>query len=323
MSAALTLNKTQIITKAMQIIGALPSGQLPTDQEMADNTLHLNLLLKSYLAEGLINWHQELFILFPVKGQTSYLFPPNNTDQIKWTTESALLTSALAQDCPAGESTLTLGAPPASPFNQGQVGGGTLVGVTLADNSLFWSYLQDKVTDTRITLIEGLTAPAVKGACLYFLLDNGLPQTLPSKIIAAWRRNAAQQDFPLRPLAFHDYQRLTTKTQTGIPLQYAIRETLTDRRIYLWPTPQDSAYQIYLQAQTEYTILEDDSSPVPLSSEGYLALVWELASLLGVEFGCDINLLGIITAKAQYYKDLALGFGIEGSYIQLAPDYGP
>jgi hypothetical protein len=323
MTTTLTLNKTQIITKAMQIIGALPSGQLPTDQEMVDNSLHLNLLLKSYLAEGLINWHQDLFILFPVKGQTSYIFPPNNTDQIKWTTESALLTSTLAEGCAAGDSILTLSNPPTSNFNQGQVGAGTLVGVTLTDNTLFWSYTQNEVTDTQVSLIDSLSASATKGACIYFLLDNGAPRSLPSKLVAVMRRNATHQDFPLRPLAFHDYQRLTTKTQTGIPLQYTTRETLTDRRIYLWPTPQDSTYRIYLQAQTEYTVMEDDSSPVPISSEGYLALVWELASLLGIEFGCDINLLGVITAKAQYYKDLALGFGTEGSYVQLAPDYGP
>lgn len=51
-----TVNTTQIVTRALQILGVLPGGTSATGDQLTDATLHLNLMLKSWQNDGMQLW---------------------------------------------------------------------------------------------------------------------------------------------------------------------------------------------------------------------------------------------------------------------------
>jgi hypothetical protein len=67
-----TLDRDAIITRALRMIGATGAGQTPTADEISDGSLMLNMMLKSWMADGFQLWTLTQTSLTPVASQYKY-----------------------------------------------------------------------------------------------------------------------------------------------------------------------------------------------------------------------------------------------------------
>ena len=67
-----TLDRDALITTALRLGGAVGSGQTPTADEITDGSTMLNLMLKSWMNDGLHLWTVERTQITPVQGQSVY-----------------------------------------------------------------------------------------------------------------------------------------------------------------------------------------------------------------------------------------------------------
>ena len=69
-----TLNRNALITRALKMISVISASQTPTASEINDGSEALNLLLKSWQADGLQLWTVTQKSVTPVQGQYKYTF---------------------------------------------------------------------------------------------------------------------------------------------------------------------------------------------------------------------------------------------------------
>ena len=69
-----TLNRNALITRALRMISVVSASQTPTQSEITDGSEALNLLLKSWQADGLQLWTVTQKSVTPVQGQYKYTF---------------------------------------------------------------------------------------------------------------------------------------------------------------------------------------------------------------------------------------------------------
>jgi len=85
-----TLDRDSISTRALQMIGAVGSGQTPTAAELSDAADVLNLMLKSWQADGMQLWKIETQSLTPVASQSNYTWGPSGDINTLWRPEAVL-----------------------------------------------------------------------------------------------------------------------------------------------------------------------------------------------------------------------------------------
>lgn len=71
-----TLDRDALITRALRTIGATGAGQTPTADEITDGGIVLNLMLKSWQADGFQLFTLAEFSVTPVESQSLYTFGP-------------------------------------------------------------------------------------------------------------------------------------------------------------------------------------------------------------------------------------------------------
>ena len=309
-----TVNKSQIITKALQIIGALPEGQQPTELQKEDAGLMLNLLNASYRAEGLVSWLQETYLLFADRNKGRYRLDSDYGN--KWTTEGGCIWSTLATDMTMGDQAVTLTVGPGSPFAVNAMSSLYDIGIRLDNGDWHFSKLVTYSGPTSFTLLNSLPSAASAGNRVY--CTQGIAPR-PAKIANVYRSNDSDLSSPLSYMAFEDYQTLSNKAQLGIPNSYTYINRKDYTRFYLWPVP-DKGYRIYILSESDYTDLDNDSTIPGIAKEMYLVMVWELASLLAIEYGVESKMINMIKRTALQYKEVALSFADQGSYIKIEPD---
>lgn len=72
MSATFTLNRDQVITGALRLLGVLGQGDSPDPIQVQDAAEALNVLVKSWQADGLQLWKVKKYTLALVQGQHEY-----------------------------------------------------------------------------------------------------------------------------------------------------------------------------------------------------------------------------------------------------------
>lgn len=309
-----TVNKSQIITKALQIIGALPEGQTPTELQKTDAGLMLSMLNASYRAEGLVSWLQETYVLFTDRNKGRYHLDSDYGNQ--WSTEGGVIWSTLATSMLAGDTSVTLTAEPSSPFKVNDMSSLYDVGIRLDNGEFHFSKMVTYSGPTSFALLDSLPSAAAAGNRVY-CTQGTAPR--PSRIAQVYRSTDSDISSPLSYLSIEDYQALSNKAQLGVPNSYSYINRKDYTRFYLWPVP-DKGYRISILSESDYTDLDNDNDIPGVAKEMYLVMVWELAAMLAVEYGVDTRMINMIKRTAMQYKEVALSFADQSSYIKLEPD---
>lgn len=329
------MTRDQIITRALQIIGAIDPGQDPDTDQIDTAALELNMLLKSYVNEGYLPWKYETLVLFPEPPKYARYDIYSGASAREWTTEDKLGWVEVTTDTSGSSfnSILVKSSSDSiySPFNPETISVGDRLGIRMDDTDLAWrtvSSIGFVGDDTQINLDSSVEGSIEEGDRVYFFTPPRA-HTL-HQILNVTRRDDNDHDTPLHHISFKDYQWLTRKaTQPGTPVQYSYRQDVVmddgawARQVthfYLWPPPKDATYRFYILGTRLFHDLNEAEDTPDIPQEWLLALTWELASNLSIEYALDTEHENAIARKAGMFKEKALSASAEGSYIKFEPD---
>lgn len=71
-SVDFSLNRNELIKAALRHIGVGVTGETPSNEEISDASISLNMMLKAWMAEGVLLWKREEISLSLVDGQNTY-----------------------------------------------------------------------------------------------------------------------------------------------------------------------------------------------------------------------------------------------------------
>ena len=159
----------------------------------------------------------------------------------------------------------------------------------------------------------------------------GTSQTIntprPLKIHQAWLRNTDDStDKPLNILTRQEYDTLSAKSSTGIPVSlfYDPQGGATAYgTIHLWPKPDTTAiadYTCYIVYQRPFEDFDASTDTPDFPQEWYLPLMWMLAYTMAPMHGVPLEERKLLLAEASNLKQQALNFGMEEGSLMIQPD---
>src|SRR5579872_395359 len=294
-------NRNQIILRALRQCNAIQSGEVGGAQEISDASDALNAMIAQWQATGLHLWAETEGILFLQPGQYSYGLGGTTADN------SALDPTGWRQT--ATTANLSAGTTAIPVASTSGISSGDNFGVTLANNSIFWSTVSGAPSGGVVTLATGLSSAANSGTACF---DYTTKLVRPLRIVGMRRFYiASAQETPMTAFSRLDYRDMPNKTSQGTVTNYFYDPQLNTGVVWVWPAPPDSL------SACKFTFMRpiyDFTSAADLPDfpqEWMNALTWNLALELAPEYGVGPNRYSYIEKMAAKTLDLVEGFDRE------------
>lgn len=287
---------TQIITFAHKLLQLIPSGGTVGTNEAADGLESLELMVKSWQAEGIKLWIETEARVFTVKDQASYDLPGANGCKI-----TELSETTLDADEASGQTVLSV----ASTSQGAGFADSDTIGIVLDGGTIQWTTIASFVTDDTVTVSDALTGSASSGNKV-FAYTTAIKR--PLQILSA-RRLQDNVEIQLWPWARSEYFNQPNKDTSSTVTQYYYDPQLTTGKLYVWPRP-DTVDQM-LNFTYKRTIEDFDlgSNDPDFPQEWLEALGYNLAIRIAPQFGK--TLVPEIATMALVLKDMVEGFSVE------------
>lgn len=304
-------NRDQIIRRALRLIGAIASSEVPDAQTVQDSADALNAMVKRWMANGLHLWTTVEAVMFVQIGQVQYTLGPNSTDHAAQVYTQTQLLNSVAN----GAGTIQV-------VSTTNIVNGVGIGVTLNSGDIFWSTVSS-ISANNVNLSQPLPDSAYQFANVYVTSPN---IDRPLRIPAARRWNSISGiETPLMPLSRLDYEALPDKLQTGEVTQFYYNPqggAVNVGALFLWPAPQDTTtnsikFTYYRPIQDFDTAGNTPDLPV----EWIDTIVFNLALSLALEYDCPPQRYTMIKEQALVYMDEVSGWDKEDTSAYFGVDF--
>ena len=144
---------------------------------------------------------------------------------------------------------------------------------------------------------------------------------IPLRVLQANTIDSDSIETPLRELTTQEWYALTDKTVTGRPTQFWQKRDITAQGVdfFLWPTPEDTTYDVKLWLQHNIRDVDAVGDDVWVPQEWFLALSYALAAYIAPKYGVEINERRDFLTIAERLRDEAKSFDHDPS-VFLQPD---
>ena len=298
------VNRDQLITLAMKLIGKLGEAETPTAEETSDCALLLNMMVKQWIAgadfaPGLKMWKRTRADLFLSASSGSYSLGPAG----RWAYSAGNYQRTLSALAAQGATAITVSS-------IANAANGDSIGIQLLDGSLQWTTISGTPSGSTINLAAALTAAAASGNYA-FNYASAQQATRPTLIETAVLRNAMGEDSPLQFLTLQEYEALPSKGQTtykGDPIAIYYEPQLTNGVLYTDVGAASDVTKrircVYQEPIEDFSAATDDPE---FPQEWYLALAWGLAKQAAPMFNVPF------TQDMRDNFDAALGMAREAN----------
>lgn len=307
-------NRDDIIKAALRQCGAITAGETPSAQIVADASDALNAMVKTWQSgpTGFHIWTTTEATLFLQKAQVSYTLSSSSTDHAA----ESFVETTLAADAASGASTITVASATGLAASQ-------YIGVELDSGSFDWTTISGTPT-TTVTLAATLDSAASSGNRVVAYTTKIVR---PLRIIAGRRYNFdSDQDTEMFPVSRLDYQRLTSKTQSGTPTQFYYDPrggANASGLLYIWPAPSNvnDVFKFTWHRPIQDFSAAANTSDLP--QEWVEALTFNLAVRLAPEYDVPGEKFAMLRTLAAETLDTVSGadrepesvfFGVDLSY---------
>jgi len=297
-----TVTRDDLIKEALEEIGVIDIGATPSAAELATATRSLNLMLKSWQADGVNLFAVKRTFLFLNKGINHYLLgtTASYANDINRTTTSSAASS--------GALNINLN------FVTG-ITASTQMIIELANGDTQHVGAASLASFT-VTLDAVLTDDVNSGATVYFY---NFPAPRPMKILSGVRRDKSQIDIPLDMLTRDEYVTLSNKESPGVAVQVYFNPELDYMRARTWPSPSNGTDYLVLWVQRTLDDLDAAADNPAYPQEWQEAIALNLAVRLHRKFGVPSSEVRDTIRQAERAYDIAFGYDREG-HFQIQPD---
>lgn len=308
------MDRDQIIREMFELLGEINlSDNLPAE-DIGKGSRVLNLLVKSWEADGVYLWKETLGTLFYVPNKIQYTLGPGGDHAT-----NSYIQNLLSASGSNGTTTLILGAgyyslTPTAPTTGMSVGDN--IGIQLDTGVLYWTTIASITNSTTVTITSALPSSATAGNYVYSytnIIDKPLHVT-------AARRRAYQLDQRVNIWARDDYFYIPNKnTQGVVSIAYYKPEILTGE-MFLFMAPYDVKevlqFSYFSSIQDFDNSLDDPDFPV----EWTQTIIWCGACMLAPVYGKYSALQALKPIADQMYENLR-EWSHDHTYIETRPNF--
>jgi len=304
-SSNYTLNGTELITSAFELIGIASAGEPLEPEDSATALVTLNLMLKA-LSQKLNIWKRKTASITLVADQVTYTIGQKSAGNATSLSAGNLVDSG-------------------ANFNTDNI----VVGDTVKNTTASTSTTVSAVTSTK-TL--AMTADIFTvGSEAYEITSADVSAPRPLKILECNRKGSAGDEIRMTEMTRNEYENLPNKTASGPPINYHYDPTLNNGTFYVWQSPDTAAVSDWTIELVFHAPIEDmdaGTDDIDCPPENQEAVVINLAYRLSGRFGgLTASEKQILRADAKEALDLAEGYDQEDGTVQFVPevdfsDYG-
>jgi hypothetical protein len=291
-STDFNLTRDELLTGALRLIGKAGRGKTPSAADISDAAEALELMVKQLQTTGVHLWKQQDATLFLDSGTQSYSLPGANMTLDYITTSMKVAGSA---------TDLTIDVNSISGLTTGD-----FIGIELDNGTMQWTTINGAPSGDTVTITDALTGSAAISNTVYAYTTKIVR---PLKALSARRQGTNDVDIDV--VSREEYFRLPVKSSTGQVNTVYYDPQLTTAKLYVWPTGDKADDR--LQVTFMMPIEDFDSSNInpDFPQEWLLALKYGVASLLGPEYGLDLNRQMYIDSRAAAFMESAVTFDEE------------
>lgn len=297
-------NRNSIIKDAYIAIGQI-------DHDMAMNASMVQLaarkldrILADWRKQGLLLWKRVDCSLILEPSKRVYSLGPSGDH---WAT--SYVRTTVDGDYAAAATTLDFAS------TDGMTAGDVLL-LELASGSF------EETTITSVDTATTLTIPAISGA-----IDDGAyafaytsKAQRPLRILGANNQNPSEYRTPVTIWPKDRYERLGQSYEGDTVTVAAFTPTITNATFEVYPTPKEVRNTVEMVVEYPIQVYTDMDDEGEMPVEAYNALLYELASLLAIDFKTDNMTYSRVRTEAALRFQSLLDWSVEDTEIQLEPE---
>ena len=308
-STDFTMTAIQVINKAFGKIGLKVAEQALEPEEFQDGLDALNLMIKSWGAQGLHLWTKDEGIVFLDVGKTDYLLGATGD-------EACQLDDFIGTTTTTDQSTSDVIIPVID--TTGMVAGDK-IGIQLDKNVRHWTTIATVDSSVQVTIDVGLASGSTTGNTVFTFTT--LIQR-PKRILS-FRRKAFANDneIPVITWSRDQYFNQVNKISQGTVVNCYYSPQLTTGRLYVWQTASsvNDFVRFTFERPLEDILIGDNTLDFPV--EWLEAVIYNLAARLADDYDAPPFKVQSVTAKAVQFLDDLLGWDEEMTELNLQPDF--
>ena len=305
-----TVTAEEIITEALELLGVLGEDETPSTGQLTSSMRTLNMLTKSWQADGLNLFSVKRLFLFIEKEKVSYELSSSTQDH--FTTAFFETTTTVAAS--SGASTITV-------EDATDISTGDFIGIYNTNAELQWTFVDGAPVSNVVTLFATLDFDVDEGSVVYNYPATNTANR-PMLVLEAYNQIFNATAIPLDLISRVDYYELTNRTTGGVINQvYYDPQIGTGANLFVWPTGDDE--RNFLELLTQRTLEDFDSSVdnPDYPQEWYMPLATNLARALAPKYGTPQMDYSRLMQQAREWYTMAKGFDSEiGTSMYIRPD---
>lgn len=293
--------RDDIITEALEQVGALGEGESPSAAQLTSCGRTLNYMLKSWQASETNLFAIQKLYVFLQADQVKYELSSTSSDHFS----ASIVNTAIATAASSGASTIEVDSITG-------ISASDNIGVELDDGTVQWTTVNGAPSGSTVTLTATLTDDVAVDNRVYVYTTIG---NRPMRILEAVRTDAESgNEIPLKVLPLRTYTEFTDKTSEGTPTNLYFEPQRITSYIHVWPEPDKVDMYVTLWVQRTLDDLDAASDDVDYPQEWYLAIALNLAILLSTKYGISSTEFRKLQWNAMAAKEEAESWDTENGF---------
>lgn len=314
-SANFSITRNELIQEALELLGAYGAAETISAEDMTKAARALNLMVKTWQAQGLHLWAQEEGVLFIDKNVSTYTLSNDASSANACLWSDAVLTQ-IATAASASDTTLTVDSTTGMAASD-------IIGIVLDDGTVDYTTIVSVDSSTALTITTGLSAAAAVNKNVYtFTSRINKPLRIHNmrQVTGISSSTTSSNNLPMTELSQEDYAYIAGPDTNGRSSHFYYNPDLTTGKLYLWPRPNDGKYYFKFSFTR---MLEDfdastDNPDFPI--EWAEALIWNLAARLAPAFGKEDKAVTQIIPYATALLNTIAAYDAETVSFNLQPN---
>lgn len=296
-SVNFTVTRDEIISQAYRQIGVLGEGETATLDQVIETSPVLNMMLKTWQADGLNLFAIQKNYLFLEKGVASYEVSVNTsnhfTNQFYSTTTSAAASS--------GATSITV-------TSASNISAGDYIGVA-SGTDILWTTVNGAPSGSTVNLTDALTSDVASGDIVYsYTSKSNKPLNITDCLLTKY---SSGTDLPIEIISRKDYSVLPSKLTSGNVTQIYFDRQVSSSKVLTWPVTSDERDYLTLYVQRTLSDMDSSTDEPEYPKEWFLPIYLNLALLLAPRYGVPNDVYQKISQQAAYWYNTAKGFDSE------------
>ena len=301
-----SVSRDDIITEALEQMGVLAEGQSPSADQLTSMARTLNMLVKTWQADGLNLFAVQKLYVYLEASKSEYSLSSTTTDHFSAEyNRTTLSVAGVATDSTVTVTTVT------------GIADGDYIGIKLDDGTMDWTTVNGAPAGSVVILTAALTGAAASGNTVYHYTSKA---NRPMRIANVVMSDAvSEQDTPIGTMSRQEYIELPNKGADGSVNQVYYDPQVGTGVLYVWPQADDADKYLTIWVQRTLEDFDAASDNADFPQEWYLPLALNLAAISCTKYGVHRFERSQINQLAAMYLRLAQSFDIEDGF-QFQPE---